>query len=163
MSKFSRTLLAATAAFLVSGTAAHADNSFNFDVQGTVPEVCEAINNSLAPLETIDLNSTAEQTLGSITYKCNNPSGFTRTIESANDGQLVNGSQGIDYNVASGGGSGLSFGPKQLTVPEVTNLGGSPAFANGQTGNFRVQVPSLPGGLFAGDYTDTITVSVAGN
>lgn len=146
----------------MTGTA-KADSSFNFVVQGEVPLVCQATNNSISATETIDLTSTSEQTLGSITYTCNNPGGFTRTISSANNGALVNGSQSVSYQVAHTGGSGLNFNAKQLTAPETTNIGGSSSLANGQTGALRVTVPSLPTGLLAGVYSDTITVSVTAN
>ncbi len=138
-------------------------NSFDFTVQGTVPAYCEAINNSLAPVETIDLEDTSAQTLGSVTYKCNLPEGFTRTISSANGGTLNGGSTSIPYEVSSGGGSGLGFSPEQLTAPKVTSLSGSGAFANGQTGSFKVVVPSGPGNALAGTVSDVITIGVAGN
>jgi len=165
MSKFSKTLLAATAAFLVSGTAAQADNSLVFDVTGEVPEICEATTFSIGAVEDIDLTTTAEQKLGGITYTCNHPGGFTREISSANNGELIHPSDpdGVAYNVKHGGGSGLSFSPTPLTTPIITNLSGSGAFADGQTGSFYVQLPTVPTGLFAGDYTDTITVAVTGN
>lgn len=142
---------------------AHADSSETFTVQGDVPVICEAVNNSVADPEIIDLTLSTEQTLGSFTYICNTAAGFTRTISSASGGFLVNGSQQLAYNVSHGGGSGLSFSPEQLTSPKVTSLSGSPAFIAGQTGSFRVQVSGSTAGLYAGTFEDDVTLVVTAN
>ncbi|MEQ9506070.1 MAG: hypothetical protein RLO80_07340 [Hyphomonas sp.] len=142
---------------------AQADSSETFTVQGDVPVVCQANNNSVADPEIIDLTSSASQTLGSFTYVCNSAAGFVRTISSASGGSLVNGSQSIPYTVSHGGGSGLGFSATALTTPKVTNLGGSTAFIAGQTGGFSVQVSGSTSGLFAGTYADDITLAVTAN
>lgn len=163
-----RTLALAGGAFLALSAAAQA-NDIVFDIQGEVPLVCEGINNSIAAVEIVDLTSTAEQTLGSITYKCNSAAGFTRTISSANAGLLIRtGSSGgnansLAYNLGHGGGSGLGFSATQLTTPVVTNLNGSTAFVNGQTGSVKFSLPALPGSVYAGTYADTVTVNVTAN
>lgn len=125
---------------------------------GTVPVVCEVTG--YLPNTTLNLSSPADQTIGSLTYTCNAQGGFDRTISSLNNGTLKNGSQSIAYSAVHGGGSGLNFAATHLTTPINTHLAGSSAFATGQTGAFRVNVPSLPAGLMAGAYTDTVTVSV---
>ncbi len=142
---------------------ANADSSETFTVQGDVPLVCQANNNSVANPEIIDLTISAEQTLGSFTYVCNSAAGFTRTISSASGGFLVGGSQSLPYNVSHGGGSGLGFSAIQLTTPKVTNLSGSTAFIAGQTGSIRAQVSGSTSGLFAGTYSDDITLVVTAN
>ncbi len=161
--RFMKTSLVALTAGGLFALNAHADSSDTFTVQGNVPVVCVAINNSVADPEVIDLTTSAEQTLGSFTYQCNSAAGFTRTISSASGGFLVNGSQQIPYNVASGGGSGLGFAATQLTAPIVTSLGGSTAFIAGQTGSFRVSVSGSTAGLFAGTYADDVTLAVTAN
>lgn len=155
-------VLAAVAATFVFAGAASADNNFSFEVEGNIPVFCEAINNSIAPVETITLDGVS-QTLGSVTYRCNLQSGFTRTISSANGGTLNGPGAGkIPYTLASGGGSGLGFSAVQLTAPKVTSLGGSTAFAAGQTGSVSAAA-TAPSGLFAGAYDDVVTLAVVGN
>lgn len=162
------TFALAGAAVLALSAAAQA-NDIVFDIQGDVPLVCEGINNSIAAVETVDLTTTADQTLGSITYKCNAAGGFQRTISSANAGLLIRaGSSGdefnsVAYDLAHGGGSSLNFAPTQLITPVTTNLSGSSAFVNGQTGSVKFSLPSLPGSVFAGTYSDTVTVNVTAN
>lgn len=114
---------------------------------------------------------------GSATYVCNVPTGFTRTISSQNNGFLYRTGTGggannqIPWTMQHGGGSGLSFAALQLTTPRVNNYGGG--FLNGQTGGltFRasgVAVPSAANAsitttnVFAGDYTDVVTITISG-
>ena len=154
--------LIAAAAALTAG--AHAQSSENFVVQGEVPLVCQANNNSVAAVEIVDLTITTDQTLGSFTYVCNNPGGFTRTFSSTNAGTMTgSGSGSIAYNFGSGGGSGLGESQTSLSSPLVTNLSGSGAFANGQPGSVRFNLPAVPTGLFAGTYNDTVTLEIAVN
>lgn len=166
---------AVAAAAMLAG-AANADSSFTFDITGTIPTICVGNNNSLGPVETVDLMAgVTAQTMGSVTYVCNAPGGFTRTISSANAGKLVRvGSSGgsgneVPYLLGSGGGSGLSFAGTALTTPKISTLSGSTAFLAGQTASLNVSVASqattgasgLPTTtVYAGTYTDTVTVAV---
>ncbi|MBI1187610.1 MAG: hypothetical protein GC206_09845 [Alphaproteobacteria bacterium] len=155
----------AVAALALGGAAAPAlaDNSFNFEIEGSIPVFCEATNNSLAAVETLATLDGTEYTLGSITYTCNLTGGFTRTISSGNGGTLNGpGSGTIPYTVSHGGGSGLGFSATSLASPKITALGGSTAFIAGQTGSFRAAA-TAGSGLFAGAYDDVVTVAVVGN
>ena len=114
---------------------------------------------------------------GSITYRCNVPAGFTRTITSQNNGFLTrNGVATTDnlrrirYTFQSGGGSGLSVAETQLTAPVVTDLNGSGSFLAGQTGGVTFRANGVMGAIggnespgttvFAGNYSDTVTVTI---
>jgi hypothetical protein len=129
--------------------------------------------------DTLSSTDTAAQVTragGSVTYICNDVDGFTRTISSANGGFLTFGgaattsaNRRIRYTVASGGGSGLTFAEAQLTTPVVSNHG---AFLNGQTGGLTVrangvsQLDASGSGsqvtsVFAGDYSDVMTIAIA--
>ncbi len=165
MLTFSRTAIVASVALLTS-TSAFASSSINFALEATVPASCVAIKNSPLTVHVIDLTTTADQSLGSITYQCNNPAGFTRTISSAEGSKLkrVGGTQTVDYTVKHGGGSGLAIStPTSLATPFNSSHNGSPAFVAGQTGSFSVQLPTVPSNLFAGTYTDIVTVTIVGN
>lgn len=99
------------AASMAAPAFAQTNDSEAFQIQGTVPVECVIINNSVAAVEVVNLDGT-EQTLGSFTYRCNLRSGFSRTISSANSGNMVDGAGGdISYNFAHGGGSGLDKAP----------------------------------------------------
>lgn len=155
-------MTSAAALLLLAGTAQAADTD-SFMIEGEVPMYCDLVNNSVAAVETVDLTSTDPQTLGSYNYECNNPAGFDRTIESANSG-VLNGDHGsIAYLFSHGGGSGLGFSAQQLTSPRTDSLAGSPAFAAGQTGAVRFQLPASAAGAMAGTYNDTVTVSIVAN
>ncbi len=115
-------------------------------------------------------------------YRCNSPAGFTRTITSANDGVLVrtNSSGGtaneIDFEMQHGGGNGLDFGWQSLAGGKTDVFGGSTTFLNAGQGtaglvSFRargVLASNSPQGaigttVFAGDYTDVVTIAVTAN
>jgi spore coat protein U-like protein len=141
----------------------------NINLEGTVALSCNVIANpSIVNPEAIDLANTAtDQSLGSLTYQCNNAAGFTRTVSSLNGGLLKRaggaaGENTIAYEVGHGGGP-INFANTSLAQPKITNHGGSTAFVQGQTGSIRVRVGQASGPLFAGTYGDTITVTIAPN
>lgn len=175
-------MMAAAAAAMIAG-AANA-NEVVYNLEASVAGVCGAYNANPNPisvnfgdLSTKPIAETVQVSAGSVTYRCNSATGFDRTIESANSGVLVRtGSSGgagnqISYTFQHGGGSGLGFAAQSLTAPIVKNFNGSTAFLNGQTGGatFRVNGVQTVGDnnslgttVFAGDYTDTVTISVVG-
>lgn len=111
----------------------------------------------------VDLTSRTEQTLGKIDYRCNSANGFTRRISSENNGQLRRGGQGIPYFVSQSGDAGVAMPRVQLTTPVVDQVGGSALMTNGSSGFFKVEVPSLPRGLIAGEYRDTVSIEITPN
>jgi len=156
-------MTSAAALLLLAGNVHATDSPDSFVIQGEVPMYCDLINNSVDAVEIVDLTTTDSQTLGSYTYKCNNPAGFDRTVASANGGVLSGDHGSINYLFSHGGGSGLSFSAQQLTSPRTDTLSGSSAFAAGQTGSVRFQLPASAAGEMAGTYSDTVTVSIVAN
>lgn len=158
-----KTLIIGLSLAVIAAATPAVANSFNFSIQGVVPGICEVTNDTIAATTTIDLDITSGQAVGDLSYRCTNPAGFTRTVSSQNSGQLISGSQGIDYQVSHTGSGGLSFNNQQINSPLVTNHAGAPTFAAGHTASVSVTIPSLPNDLFAGTYTDTITIDVTAN
>jgi len=174
------TTVAATPAFATVAPA----SSLTFILDASVGSVC-GVYKSDGPTITVpfgDLAATSSSTSlqvvgGSASYRCNSPVGFTRTISSLNNGNLVraggNGdaSNSIPFTMEHGGGSGLNFAAISLATNKVDTLNGSAAFLNGQTGTVRFNVQGVgnvssnnnnaPGTtVFAGTYSDTVTISV---
>lgn len=161
--------------------------TLTYELEAEVGVVCgvykfdgPAVTVDFADLSNTDTGAFVEAGAGSASYRCNSANGFDRTISSANGGNLVRtGSSGgagntIPFEMSHGGGSGLATGGYvALTSPITTSLGGSTAFLNGQTGsvNFRVAgVEAAPGPneapgttVFAGDYTDIVTIAITAN
>lgn len=137
-------------------------SSFNFVIQGDIPGVCEVVNISVNATTTLDLGITTEQLLGELDYTCSVNSGFTREIRSFNGGNLVSGGQQIAYQVSHTGKKGLAFTATQLTSPLIQSFGGG-GFNNGESGNISVTVPFVANDLFAGTYSDTITIVMTAN
>ena len=173
-------------AILASGLVAMpaAANTLTYNVQADVGSVC-GVYKFDGPTVTVDfdtLSATPTSTqvteaAGSATYRCNSTAGFTRTVSSANGGYLtLNGATTTDnlrripFTMSHGGGSGLGFAATQLTAPITSNFGGSAAFLAGQTGSVNFQtngVQAAVGGndapgttVFAGDYSDVVTITV---
>lgn len=117
---------------------------------------------------------------GEATYRCNSVNGFSRTITSQNNGFLTLGGQPtndaarrIRFNMAHTGASGLSFSAQQLTAPVSNTFAGSTAFLAGETGEVSFQAFGVQGDVggngspgttvYAGDYSDTVTITVTAN
>jgi spore coat protein U-like protein len=163
-------LLLAAVATAFTATPALAQQTQSINLQGNVALSCTVTAGpSITNPEPIDLANTAsDQSLGSLTYACNNAGGFTRTISSANSGLLkrVNGAAGentVAYQFGHGGTNTIALANAPLSSAVITNVPGSQAYVNGQTGTARVRVGAASGPLFAGNYTDTITVTIAPN
>lgn len=171
MSIMKKLLIAAVAVSALSATPAMADDKADLSIKGTIALSC-----TVTPDErdvTVVLESTAAQSAGSLTYRCNGANGFTRTIASDNNGQLNNTSGAgrgfVPYTVTHGGGSGLAIGtPVSLATAYTNNLSSSAAFVNGQTGQLFLNLAkpataTNANPLYAGDYTDVIRVSISAN
>ena len=178
-------LAVASAIALATGAASAQDNTpaqLAFNLNAQVGSVCGVYNGSgteidvdFGELSSTDSNSKVEQSAGSVSYACNAPDGFTRTINSTNGGYLFrDGTSGgnnnqIGYEIRHGGGSGLSTGWTQLTSAVNSDHGGA-AFLSGQTGSvdFRVDGVRIDTGangapstnVFAGSYSDVVTITL---
>lgn len=179
-------MLLAAAATVAAATPAAAQ-TLTYELDAEVAVKCGAYKSDgpNVPVNFAELSTTPSDTFvtaaaGSATYRCNAPGGFTRTISSANNGVMIRtGTSGgagnsIPFEMSHGGGSGLGTGGfVALTSNLVTNLGGSTAFLAGQTGSVSFRVAGVAAALggnnapgttvFAGDYTDVVTISVAAN
>ena len=161
--------IAAVAAVVLMAAGAQAATSVSLTVGGNVAMVCEVTDFVAANATTLDLtNTSSAQNVGSATYKCNDPAGFSRTITSANAGLLKRtgggaGENNIPYLFDHGGTNGLTVSPLQLTTAHLDSMSGSTAFAAGVTGNIDVTIQAPSGPLLAGAYTDTITISISPN
>lgn len=164
-------LAAAAVAALIAGPALAQGTPAldSFELQGTVAVSCVATQNFTDP-RAIAITPGAVTAGGSITYACNAANGFTRTISSANNGNLrrngnlTGAGNEVAYTIQHGGGSGLAIAAgTSLASPITTSLGGSTAFITGQTGSFNATLPASLPPLFAGSYSDVITVAVTPN
>lgn len=176
----------AAIAFATIATPAMANDNLTYNLDADVGSVCGAYNSNGATItvpfgDLAGIPAANQVTVGagSATYRCNSAAGFTRTISSLHDGKLVrtggngDGNNSIAFEMSHGGGSGLGFAFQSLATAKVTNLGGSAAFLAGQTGGvtFRVNgVQAAVGGnnapgttVFAGDYTDVVTIAINAN
>jgi hypothetical protein len=113
-----------------------------------------------------------------IRYVCNDPDGFTRVLVSQNGGYLVRvGTAGgtgdaIPYFVEGAGEPGLDPPLTQLSSPSSASVAGSARLLSGVSTSLRVRVqgvrrPADGGGetttSFAGDYVDTLTLTLTAN
>ncbi len=179
-------LAALTAASAASAQAPTFSDTLRVNLAADVAVRCDARldagNGTALSIDFDTLSSTDSQAQvtrenGTVSYICNDVDGFSRTISSANGGYLTfNGvattaaNRRIRYTVEGGGaGLGLAFAQVQLTAPLVTNHG---AILNSQLHllTFRANGVSQldPGGsgsqvttVFAGDYSDVMTIAIA--
>ena len=182
-------LLLAAAGAAVTATPAFAQdgNTLVFELDADVSVVCGvySFRGTSIPVAFGDLAATNAEVIAapavSANYRCNDPAGFTRTITSTNGGFLRRtggadtAENKISYQMSHGGGSGLNFDFQQLTAARIDSLAGSTAFlgVSGQGGTVRFRtngVKSATNGdgapgttVFAGDYTDVVTIAVVSN
>lgn len=158
-----------------------------YDVAAQVAPVCgvysstgTVIDVNFGSLANIATNATVSVGAGSATYRCNGRTGFTRTITSQNNGWLtLNGTPTTDanrrirFNMQHGGGSGMGFVAQQLTAPLSRSFPGNPTWLAGQTGGITFQAFGVRGApaangvpgttVLAGNYRDTVTITVTAN
>jgi len=184
-----RIILASAALALIAGPAL-ADNTLAFNLDGDVSEICgvynfrgTALDIGFGDLATVETSvEVVRDQPGTNSYVCNAPGGFTRQITSANNGSLNRaGTQGgannsIAYTISHQGVGGRgAFANKALTSAQTDTFPGDPSYLAGQSGRLTVRlngvlqsaVGTVNGAnrttVFAGDYTDVITIALNGN
>ena len=174
---------AVAVAVLLSGTAFAQNSQLTYDLSAQVSSVCGVYNSTgssidvdFGDLSNTETTATVEQAAGSASYACNSPNGFTRTISSTNGGYLFReGTNGgaenqIAYEMSHSGTNGLNMGWTQLTSAANADLSGN-GFLTGISGDvdFRVYGVRATNAaadgasyttVFAGDYSDVVTITV---
>lgn len=158
MSKFKTALAILTTAAI--STSAFAATTGTLLLKGTVPRLLELTVNAEAVAATLPLDTTQSGTLVAvINEKSNSKTGYNVSVSSANQGQLVHESDAsstiaysLDYN-----GNGVD-----LVNGETFTY----SFPTGANNNRDVEI-SYTGvpheNLIEGDYTDTVTFTIAAN
>ncbi|MFY8092950.1 MAG: spore coat protein U domain-containing protein [Niveispirillum sp.] len=151
-----RLLVRAIAALLLSTTSLMPPavlaqgTSGSMSLRGSMPMSCAIAVQDLGV--TWNLNTgESSKTVGSVTESCNAASGYSISLASANGGKLRSGSNEISYTVDYDSNAG------SLTSQMVVQR------ANAQFGkksDLKVTVP-ISSQHVAGDYADTITVTIA--
>ena len=179
-------LIIAAGALCAPGVIMAQTATYALDAQ--VGQVCGAYNDT-GQTVTVDFGALANtppnqfvsRVAGDITYRCNLLTGFTRTIASQNSGFMTLAGQPtseaarrIRFTMRHRGVSGFGF--QQLAAPRVTTHRDSATnrrFLNGQTARvwFRAYgvrgtaTAGAPAGtrVFAGEYRDTVTLTITAN
>ena len=157
-------LLLATAIAAVSSTSAMAADSADIQMGATISERCIVDLVSTNPNVLFSL----DQTVANIDLICNTQGAIDVKIESANAGNLVNGSDNVPYtidvdplNVAT---TNISFVFDNFSIATpIVGTFASGTLLGGVQVDLRVNVNqgnNSGTGLFAGNYTDTMTVSI---
>ncbi|MFN3989252.1 MAG: hypothetical protein ACK4IS_03235 [Erythrobacter sp.] len=180
-------LAPAAAALAALGGAPLAAQSVTYEMTAQVTPACTVTSSSgssidvnFGSLANVPPTTTVTVAAGSATYRCNTRIGFTRTITSQNNGWLTldgnpttDANRRIRFNMQHGGGSGLSFQPRQLTAPFSRNFPASQPWLSGQSGSVSFEafgVRAAPGSngiagttVLAGNYRDTVTITLTSN
>lgn len=157
---------ACTLVLIFSASAAQAQNASTQDSDSTL---IFAVVRPICMVETarseavVQLVGGVSQAVTTVSYTCNGASGFTRRVTSRNAGSLLRGRQRIPYRVSESGDARLAYGPIRLVSPLVTQIAAFPQLTLGAHDFLSVTLPSIPAGLLAGEYSDTITIEIAPN
>lgn len=150
-------LLALTLTTLSLG--AMAQTSATLILKGQVAQVLKItlVEETLArnlPLSTTQTNSK----VATVTETSNSASGYKVTLSSTNNGKLtrVNGTEKFPYTLSYGSQTGMD-----LTTPQSIS---NPALALARTQDVKISYQGVPAEqMTAGDYTDTVTFTIAAN
>jgi spore coat protein U-like protein len=181
-------MIAGILTWSASAVASASAQNLTLGLEADVMQMCGAFNGQTSAVE-VDFGALANTPIdrqllrraGSITYRCNNRNGFTRSIASQNGGYMtLNGeatndaARRIPFTMSQSGANG--FAQRQLTTPMVTSHRDgvtSARLLRGSGGNvsFRasgVRTPTAGGApagtrVFAGTYRDTVTITITAN
>lgn len=154
----------ATAIASVSATAAikvSDNNTAVFNIGGTIDPMCKVNSQGHANAAALILDETnATQEVGTLRVWCNTGGNATTKYASANNGYLVSGEHRIAYTLDVG-----NFLSNVDLTSDYTASSTSAGFdRNGASEAHALKVTPLSTGLdAAGDYSDTITVTVSYN
>jgi hypothetical protein len=153
---------AALFATLALGASAMAASSGTLTISGTVAVINDIVVTPNASATQLDIvNGETGLSVAGVAETSNNLNGYKITMASANNGQLVNGSDSAiktAYKVGYDGASSVALTTAATTVKNVSSLSGLTT-ANSDV---KVDVTALPSAL-AGTYSDTITVAIVAN
>ena len=147
---FAKTAAAALVATAFAAPAMAQNASGTIQLKGNVALSCTIAVQDLGQSLSLK-NGESNKTVGSVTETCNSGSGYKITLASANAGKLKSGNFTIDYQVNYDSFTGA------LTSQAVVDR------ANAQfnkRSDLKVTVPASDQ-YIAGDYADTVTVTIA--
>jgi spore coat protein U-like protein len=140
--------VAAAAAFAAPALAQSANGSIQ--LRGNVALSCTIAVTDLSQSLSLKAGETSKS-VGTVSETCNSSNGYKITLASSNSGKLKSGNNEISYQVAYDTSSG------SLTSQMVVDRA-SAQF--GKSSALKVTIPASDQ-YIAGDYTDTITVTIA--
>ncbi len=129
-------------------------------IYGVLPTVCTVETESSTV--TVQLTS-GQQDVTNVLYTCNSINGFARRIFSANSGALMRNGQAIPYLISQTGSGDLAFAPVNLSTELSDDVAPFAELTIGSSGRLRLEIPSIPPGLLAGQYVDTVTIEITPN
>lgn len=148
--------LSAGAAVTVSDT-----NSASFNFSGNIEAMCKVkgTGSAAATALVIDQNN-ASQDIGTLEVWCNTGRNATTKYASANNGYLVDGSNKIAYTLDVGNSANAIDLTQDYT--NANTDAGSDGLGSGKSHALKI-TPQTSGLDAAGQYSDTITVTVSYN
>ena len=134
--------------------------STTFHFGGTVAASCKVNNIAASGASNLTINGdNAAQNIGSLEVWCNTGNNASTQYTSANGGFLVSGDNKIAYTLAVGDGSEIDLARDYIN--SNTNAGTG---SDGSTASHQLTITPKATGLdSAGEYSDTITVTVTYN
>ena len=152
-----KTLLAL--ALTITTSVAFAQTSATLILKGEVAKVLKItlVEESLA--RNLPLHQTQNNAkVATVTETSNSSSGYKVTLSSANNGKLsrVGGNEKFDYTLAYGSQGGIN-----LSSPQAIS---NPQLALARTQDVKISYQGVPAEqMTAGEYTDTVTFTIAAN
>jgi len=159
-------VIAAIALSALAAPAFAQSTSGTVAVAGAVPSFCDmTVNAANTALNIVD-NVPKSQTIGAMNLHCNSATGFSVVPSTTNGFKLTNPNtpSTVGYKLRADGqagpsempaGQGLNYGPNGNTAAATT--------AAGFNAGIYLDTFASTGALYAGTYSDTITLTISAN
>lgn len=146
---------------LLMGVTGRAATTGSLVLSGSVPVTTSIAVSAAGSASSLDLSTTqSDLQVATVVETCNSTGGYTVTLSSANSGALKNGNYGSVSYTAKYNGSSVSLTSSGTTVTSVSSPSSTVNTSKPLTISYTGQ---SAGQMFAGAYTDTITLSITAN
>ena len=151
--------LMAAAALTIGAQARAAENTASLVLRGFVPVRCEIAVAPTADATQLDLvRGHRELLVASVTERCNSGSGYTVSMSSRGNGELVGPRAAVGYRLRYQDASPSLAGSE--SAPVVVSDRTERTRAEGLKRELRISVPESPE-IAGGWYADTVTITIA--
>jgi hypothetical protein len=160
MNRVKMHLILCAALLLAASIPSFAASSFTIALSGSVSATCSLTVTTASAASSLAVTTkVTNTTIATVVERSNASSGYTVTLSSANGWMLKGSSENLAYTL-SYGGTAVDTSTAAGVASTITNASTTTASA-GVTKSLAISFDGAASLLPSGDYTDTLTISIA--